>query len=237
MNVSVLPFTHPFTNTTFSLTGPDGEAVPVLARLNNRDQPLPSHVSAPLVGVRGFGCVQEQWSGVDASRKIALIQRGGCFISEKINLAHRNGAVAVVIYNQTPADSAPAAGSDDVGERIPSGFITLAVSSEVGRGRSRRLSNRQDVRVTIGLTQTTDPKRTSWNIVAESAVGDPDSVVMLGAHVDSVGSGPGINDDGSGSAGLLAVASALCQYGGFRNKVRFAWWGAEEYVPPVLVLP
>lgn len=50
---------------------------------------------------------------------------------------------------------------------------------------------------------------------------------MLGAHSDSVGAGPGINDDGSGTLSLLEVATALTNFS-VNNCVRFAWWAAEE---------
>ena len=50
---------------------------------------------------------------------------------------------------------------------------------------------------------------------------------MAGAHLDSVLAGPGINDNGSGSAALLEVAQNLANHRP-RNTLRFAWWGAEE---------
>jgi Zn-dependent M28 family amino/carboxypeptidase len=50
---------------------------------------------------------------------------------------------------------------------------------------------------------------------------------MAGAHLDSVPAGPGINDNGSGSAVLLEVAQNLGRHRP-RNTLRFAWWGAEE---------
>jgi Zn-dependent M28 family amino/carboxypeptidase len=65
------------------------------------------------------------------------------------------------------------------------------------------------------------------NVIAESKGGDPNNVVMAGAHLDSVQRGPGINDNGSGSAALLEVAEQMAKVKP-RNKVRFAWWGAEE---------
>ena len=68
---------------------------------------------------------------------------------------------------------------------------------------------------------------TQYNIIAESTSGDPNNVVMAGAHLDSVQRGPGINDNGSGSAALLEVAEQMAKVKP-RNKVRFAWWGAEE---------
>jgi Zn-dependent M28 family amino/carboxypeptidase len=52
-------------------------------------------------------------------------------------------------------------------------------------------------------------------------------VVMVGAHLDSVQRGPGINDNGSGTAVLLEVAEQMAKVKP-RNRVRFAWWGAEE---------
>ena len=66
-------------------------------------------------------------------------------------------------------------------------------------------------------------------MIAETRGGDPDNVVVVGAHLDSVPDGPGINDDGSGTATLLAQAQELAR-GRYklRNKIRFAWWGAEE---------
>ena len=66
-------------------------------------------------------------------------------------------------------------------------------------------------------------------VIAETRGGDPNNVVVVGAHLDSVPEGPGINDDGSGTATLLAQAEELAS-GRYqpRQKIRFAWWGAEE---------
>ena len=53
---------------------------------------------------------------------------------------------------------------------------------------------------------------------------------MAGAHLDSVVAGPGINDNGSGSATLLEIGrgrSRKLQHQP-ENRIRFAWWGAEE---------
>ena len=46
-------------------------------------------------------------------------------------------------------------------------------------------------------------------VIAETRGGDPNNVVVVGAHLDSVPAGPGINDDGSGTATLLAQAQEL----------------------------
>ena len=69
--------------------------------------------------------------------------------------------------------------------------------------------------------------KTTFNVLAETSSGNANNVVMVGAHLDSVCAGPGINDNGSGSAAILEVAEAM-QKVKPTNKVRFAWWGAEE---------
>jgi Zn-dependent M28 family amino/carboxypeptidase len=54
-------------------------------------------------------------------------------------------------------------------------------------------------------------------------------VVVVGAHLDSVAAGPGINDNGSGSSTILEIAQEMAELEIEPvNQVRFAWWGAEE---------
>jgi aminopeptidase S len=70
---------------------------------------------------------------------------------------------------------------------------------------------------------------TGYNLIADWPGGDANSVVMTGAHLDSVTAGPGINDNGSGSAANLEVALAVARAGLAPAKhLRFGWWGAEE---------
>ncbi|CRK56677.1 Aminopeptidase Y (Arg, Lys, Leu preference) [Alloactinosynnema sp. L-07] len=71
--------------------------------------------------------------------------------------------------------------------------------------------------------------RTGYNLIADWPGGDPENVLVVGAHLDSVAEGPGINDNGSGSAAILEVARQVAQSGLVPTKhLRFAWWGAEE---------
>ena len=70
---------------------------------------------------------------------------------------------------------------------------------------------------------------TTYNLVADWPGGDPNHVVMTGAHLDSMPAGPGINDNGTGSAGILENALAFAASGVTpRNHIRFGFWGAEE---------
>ncbi|MEV1145616.1 M28 family metallopeptidase [Micromonospora sp. NPDC049799] len=85
----------------------------------------------------------------------------------------------------------------------------------------------------VGFTTTvqsfTYNGATGYNLIADWPGGDPNAVVMSGAHLDSVSSGPGINDNGSGSAAILEVALAVARSGFTPTKhLRFGWWGAEE---------
>lgn len=66
------------------------------------------------------------------------------------------------------------------------------------------------------------------NVIAQTRSGDPESIVMIGAHLDSVEDGPGIVDDGSGVAVLLEIAHRLGPSAPIQNSVRFAFFGSEE---------
>jgi aminopeptidase S len=82
---------------------------------------------------------------------------------------------------------------------------------------------------TTSLQQFTSSGATGWNLIADWPGGDPNAVLMSGGHLDSVSAGPGINDNGSGSAGLLEVALTVARTNFQPQKhLRFGWWGAEE---------
>ncbi|MFE2263034.1 M28 family metallopeptidase [Streptomyces griseosporeus] len=82
---------------------------------------------------------------------------------------------------------------------------------------------------TTTLQQFTYNGSTGYNLIADRPGGDPDQVIMAGAHLDSVTAGPGINDNGSGSAAILETALAVARTGYQPAKhLRFGWWGAEE---------
>jgi Zn-dependent M28 family amino/carboxypeptidase len=66
------------------------------------------------------------------------------------------------------------------------------------------------------------------NVIAQTKTGSGSDVVMVGAHLDSVPEGPGINDNGSGVAAVLETALQMGSTPDVRNAVRFGFWGAEE---------
>lgn len=78
-------------------------------------------------------------------------------------------------------------------------------------------------------TSTSVTMATTYNVLASTASGKEDSIIIMGSHLDSVPAGPGINDNGSGSASNLEIALALSRLGiEPKNKIVFAFWGAEE---------
>ncbi|MER6184374.1 M28 family metallopeptidase [Streptomyces sp. NPDC001652] len=82
---------------------------------------------------------------------------------------------------------------------------------------------------TTTIQQFTSSSRVGYNLIADWPGGDTNQVVMAGSHLDSVTSGAGINDNGSGSAAVLETALAVSRTGYQPTKhLRFAWWGAEE---------
>ncbi|GAA1366611.1 M28 family metallopeptidase [Streptomyces beijiangensis] len=82
---------------------------------------------------------------------------------------------------------------------------------------------------TTALQTFTSSGATGYNLIADWPGGDTSQVLMSGSHLDSVTAGPGINDNGSGSAAILETALAVSRAAFQPAKhLRFAWWGAEE---------
>ena len=155
---------------------------------------------------------------------IVLVQRGECAFSDKVKNASEKGAAGVVIYNNTEGDL-----NGTLGERFEGSAPAVSVDQATGDSlRDKVTAEDADVKASLTLeTEFTESK--TWNILAETKAGDPNNVHMLGAHLDSVPEGPGINDNASGVAGVLTVAKGLAnQEREVDNKVRIGIWGAEE---------
>ena len=112
-------------------------------------------------------------------------------------------------------------------DRVAVAIPVAGVRQADGQALATALAARA-VNVTLDLTSHTETAE-SFNVIAETKQGRDDNVVMLGAHLDGVEEGPGINDNGTGSAAILEVAVQLGKsHTKHDNTVRFAWWGAEE---------
>ncbi|MFG2339006.1 M28 family metallopeptidase [Streptomyces yangpuensis] len=175
------------------------------------------------------GCTADDYPAGAFTGKIALVKRGACTFVEKQRAAAGAGALGIIVYNHSGTTPVRGGFSSPAEGIIPSAGITLAD----GEALTAAAADRGEVTVRLDLDQE-HLRKTTRNVIAETRGGRSDRVVTVGAHLDSVPEGPGINDNGSGSAGLLEVALRLAEEGankkgkGPANKVRFGWWSAEE---------
>ena len=165
------------------------------------------------------GCEAADFAGFPLGN-IALIQRGTCTFALKAQNAQAAGASAVIIFNQ---------GNTPLREGLIIGTLAPFAAEHPGRGRIVRrrrgaLASRAPRRRSRSTRRRTSPSPTS-SPSRRAAIRTTSS--WQGAHLDSVAQGPGINDNGSGSAAILETALQLAKVKP-RNKLRFAWWGAEE---------
>lgn len=206
--VELQPFTFPFYRQLAPPTLMGKKAFPKVAGF---------HLSGSgdvTAGTRraGNGCTARAFASFKPGR-IAVVERGSCTFQVKAVNASRAGAAAMVLVNNVKG---PFGGNLETPQRIP----VVGVSIKAGA----RVAKMKKVRVT---TSTVSEERVTHNVIAQTAAGDKGKVLMVGAHLDSVPEGPGINDNGTGSATVLDLALRLVK-AKTERAVRFAFWGAEE---------
>lgn len=195
-----------------------GDVSARLALAGNIQIPPPSEP-----GATTSGCAAGDFGPATAGR-IALVQRGTCDFVVKARNAEAAGAVGVVIFNEGQAGRTEVL-NGTLGEVV--NIPVLGATFDLGRELYNQAQTGA-VRVRIKVDATITNLRT-FNVLAELPGARTDRTVVVGAHLDSVAEGPGINDNGSGTAALLAIAKELTAQGVKpRNSVRFAFWGAEE---------
>ena len=177
-------------------------------------------VTAPLAVLpqdETSGCEPADFQGVPAGA-VVLARRGTCPFGVKSANAAAARAAALLVANNVDGPLTQATLGDTTGV-LPTAGLSKADGDA--------LAGRVGVPVNLVLATTIDERR-SRNVVAQTTTGNADNVVMAGAHLDSVPEGPGINDNGSGTATLLETALRLGSAPAVTNAVRFAFWGAEE---------
>lgn len=171
------------------------------------------------------GCEPEDFADFPAGN-IALMQRGACSFQDKAENAAAAGAVGAIIFNQGNTPEREELFGGTLSSEYQGGIPVVSASFTLG----------SEFEATAGLVlnMAVDTERTpttTSNVLAERPGGAPSDamVIVVGAHLDSVDEGPGINDNGSGSAVNLAIALKIAKYDIHTdNRIRFAWWGAEE---------
>ncbi len=169
------------------------------------------------------GCEAADFATFTAGN-IALLQRGTCPFGDKVANAEAAGATGAIIFNQGnggPDRTDLFAGTLGAPAAIPAISVSFAFGQELSAAGT-----------TVSITtQTESETRPTWNVIGDLAAKNPKKAgktVVVGAHLDSVVEGPGINDNGSGSGTILEIAEEMAELKKPANPVRFAFWGAEE---------
>ena len=178
-------------------------------------------VGGPLVAAPADetpGCAPSDYEGLPVKGAVILVDRGKCPFAQKGSIAAKLGAVAVVVADNVDQENMGGTLGEDSDISIP----VVGISKADG---ARLRAAPGPVKLTLDATTETISAR---NVIAQTATGSAQNVVMVGGHLDSVPEGPGINDNGSGVAAILETAVQLGNAPAINNAVRFGFWGAEE---------
>ncbi|HEX2087408.1 MAG TPA: M28 family peptidase [Solirubrobacteraceae bacterium] len=176
----------------------------------------PGDLTARVRAIRGGGCRPRDFRRFPRGR-IALVAAYGCTFRRAAVLAQRAGARGMLVADFT-AGPPVAATLGRPGLRLPVVSVRLPIAARLARRRPR-LRLRVD-----SITE----RRVTQNVVAELPGTEPNAVVMAGGHMDSTPRGPGMNDNGSGVAALVAMGRQLAVRPRGRATLRFGFWAAHE---------
>ncbi|GAU70353.1 probable M28 family peptidase [Streptomyces sp. NBRC 110611] len=185
-------------------------------------------VTAQLVVPSGedTGCAAADYAGADVTGKIVLVRKGKCFLTDKQRLAADAGAAALLMNVDLPQTglnlrhrmNPPSAA------RIPTATVTRAEAEQL----LADMPAAGPVTLTLDLRGRATTNR-AYNVLADTPTGRAGNTVVMGAHLDSVDTTPGANDNAAAAAMLLETAVQLApRRDRVENRVRFAWWAAEE---------
>jgi len=172
------------------------------------------------------GCLPGDYPPASATdTQVALVQRGSCDFAVKVANAVAAGYDAVLVFNEGNPGRTDLLTGVTLAAPVDVPVLGISYADGVALYDAAEAGP-----VTVALSaDTVSETRTTSNVIADWPEGDPNKVVVVGAHLDSVAEGPGINDNGSGTATILETAIQLADVGKKpRQQVRFAFWGAEE---------
>ena len=167
------------------------------------------------------GCEDNDFEPASETQpQVALIQRGTCDFVVKARNAQAAGYDAAIIFNEGQPGR-----TDVINGTLGNGSnITIPVLDTTFANGEELYEQTPVVHI---VTNTFSEVRSTSNVIADLPGGNTQRTVVVGAHLDSVPEGPGINDDGSGTATDLEVALQMAKMK-TTNHVRFLWFGAEE---------
>jgi hypothetical protein len=185
------------------------------------------NITKPVCVIRNVGCNADDFNNTE-DQCVALIRTSSqCSLIQQAMNAQEANCSAIIFYNpsvsSTTLPSARVRGAGwfpgDPLVQIP----VLSCSYSIGNLLTALVSPVVELYANTSIVITS-----TFNIFCETE-GDNNTVIVAGAHLDSVPEGPGLNDNGSGSSSLLEIVLQWYARGLTPvNKIIFAWWGSEE---------
>lgn len=173
----------------------------------------------------GTGCTDADWVGFQAGQ-IAIMWSGGlCYYRDRANMCGIWQASACLIANNATGGEPQLSRTSNV-----TSFPVFSLSNALGRTITSLIVDNPPGAVEMNVYADAQHIVVfTYNVLTCTATGDSNRTVLVGSHLDSVPAGPGINDNGSGSAINLELALQFAILGiNPVNRVCFAWWSAEE---------
>jgi len=169
----------------------------------------------------GTGCQATEYYAAGFSGGIALVvNTPDCRTVDRADLADQMEVKGLLIFNDDPGLFSSSA-------KTPRTYPIFALSHEAGTEIQQTIAIGQPVSTRM-IAEMQEQTSITTNIIADTP-GTNGMFIVSGSHLDSVPAGPGINDNGSGSAANLEIALQFAATGTNPvNPIRFAWWAAEE---------
>jgi hypothetical protein len=232
-----------FASMTFSPNGDTTAQVVAVDLVNAEGQPDNTSSS---------GCQAADFAGFPAGA-IALVQRGNptgttpaCTFAQKAQYAADAGASGVIVMNEGNNTGRRGVIQGTLGGVVPYNIPVVGATYQLGLDLTDNLAvkNGPTGKTARLRVDRVNERRTTRNVIAELPAGGlperdddgdddrsgPSDVLVVGAHLDSVPRGPGVNDNGSGSGTILEIAEEMAERDTEpRNTIRFMWYGAEEF--------
>lgn len=191
-------------------------------------------ITAKVVKVDNAGCNDADWAGVGPEDiGVAFYQSStsgipDCSAFVKAATGARRGVAGIFIANDVSRTTLLASRiradgyyPGDVLVQQPVMAISHSLA-ETFRTAGAPLTVRLVVNTEIII-------KTTQNLYCTTKDGNADNLVVIGAHLDGVPAGPGLNDNASGSSTLLEIVLQFYRLKFKPNaKIQFSWWGAEE---------
>jgi carboxypeptidase Q len=193
-------------------------------------------IQGNFVVVSNNGCQESDYAGLPIKGEIAFVRGGGsCTHYNKGLLATRMGAKAMITWdpkNQPYHEARYGGKRTPYPGTIPLQTAGIGGSAAAALSKIVLASKSSGPGAVIGSLTVYNPgvpadRTYTKNLCYETISGDKERVLVLGAHIDSVMAGPGINDNGSGVAAILEIAKQLSRFS-LANRLRFCFWSGEE---------